>query len=236
MVLLNESKDVFRLGGEPTIFVKHFINTGDHPSVSTAPYRLSVNRKELLRKEIDNLLADIYLKQVEKGGIINIESGKNKYLLKISNAPTRGNTAENSVPYEANGVGATPETKSSTKPEVNASVMPKDRASESEDMRIGSGNEPRNENVRYDGRTKNDRYGYNKKSRGDSNRNNSYRGNQRFNRYPKPNEQRFNRFKNMGGYSPERFDVEEHYTEGYYLPQNKADSEDYSDEAHHDTS
>ncbi|GFY52199.1 hypothetical protein TNIN_238111 [Trichonephila inaurata madagascariensis] len=45
MVLLNESKDVFRLGGEPTPFVKHFINTGDHPPVSTAPYRLSSNRK-----------------------------------------------------------------------------------------------------------------------------------------------------------------------------------------------
>ncbi|GFV83080.1 retrovirus-related Pol polyprotein from transposon 412 [Trichonephila clavipes] len=58
MVLLNESKDVFRLGGEPTPFVKHFINTSDHPPVSTAPYRLSPNRKEHLRKEIDNLLAD----------------------------------------------------------------------------------------------------------------------------------------------------------------------------------
>ncbi|GFX44789.1 retrovirus-related Pol polyprotein from transposon 17.6 [Trichonephila clavipes] len=58
MVLLNESKDVFRLEGEPTPFVKWtFINTGDHPPVSTAPYRLSPNRKEALRKEIDNLLA-----------------------------------------------------------------------------------------------------------------------------------------------------------------------------------
>ncbi|GFT48239.1 retrovirus-related Pol polyprotein from transposon 412 [Trichonephila clavipes] len=47
IVLLNESKDVFRLGGESTPFVKHFINTGDHPPVSTAPYRLSPNRKEL---------------------------------------------------------------------------------------------------------------------------------------------------------------------------------------------
>ncbi|GFU78237.1 transposon Tf2-9 polyprotein [Trichonephila clavipes] len=37
MVLLNESKDVFRLGGEPTPFVKHFINTCDHPPVLTAP-------------------------------------------------------------------------------------------------------------------------------------------------------------------------------------------------------
>ncbi|GFX26065.1 transposon Ty3-I Gag-Pol polyprotein [Trichonephila clavipes] len=65
MVLLNESKDVFRLGGEPTPFVKHFINTGDHPPVSTAPYRLSPNRKEHLRKEIDNLLADNIIEECE---------------------------------------------------------------------------------------------------------------------------------------------------------------------------
>ncbi|GFW17414.1 retrovirus-related Pol polyprotein from transposon 297 [Trichonephila clavipes] len=65
MVLLNESKDVFRLGGEPTPFVKHFINTGDHPPVSTAPYRLSPNRKEHLRKEIDNLLAHNIIKECE---------------------------------------------------------------------------------------------------------------------------------------------------------------------------
>ncbi|GFS60850.1 hypothetical protein TNIN_83921 [Trichonephila inaurata madagascariensis] len=104
---------------------------------------------------------------------------------------------------ERNDVDATPETDSSTKPEANASVMPNDRASGSKDIRIGSGNEPRSKDVRCVGRTKNDRYGYNKQSRGNSNRNNSYRGNQRFNRYPKPNEQRFNRFKNRGGYYPE---------------------------------
>ncbi|GFV35460.1 hypothetical protein TNCV_3204921 [Trichonephila clavipes] len=147
--------------------------------------------KELLRKEIDNLLANIYQKQVGKSGIIDTEAGKNKYLLKISNDPTRGNTAENSVSDEVNDVNTTPETDSSTKPEGNASVMPQDRASEK---------------------------------------------NQRFNRYPKPNEQRFNRYKNRGGYSPEKFDVEEHYTEGDYLPQYKADSEDYFAEARHDTS
>ncbi|GFY75653.1 retrovirus-related Pol polyprotein from transposon 17.6 [Trichonephila inaurata madagascariensis] len=164
-------------------------------------------RKELLRKEIDNLLADIYQEQVEKGGLIDIEAGKNKYLLEISNAPTRSNTAENSVPDEANDVDATPETDSSTKPEENASVMPKDRASGSKDMRIGSSNDQK---IKI--------------------------GNQRFNRYPKPNEQRFHRFKNRGRYSPERFNVVEHYTEVDYLPQIKADSEDYSAEAHHDTS
>ncbi|GFX17517.1 ubiquitin domain-containing protein UBFD1 [Trichonephila clavipes] len=112
----------------------------------------------------------------------------------------------------------------------------KHRASESKDMHIGSGNELRNKSVRYDGRTKNNRYGYNKPSRSNSNRNYSYRGNQRFNRYSKLNEQRFNRFKNRGGYSPERFDVEEHYTERDYLPQYKADSEDYFAEAVHYTS
>ncbi|GFS64163.1 transposon Ty3-I Gag-Pol polyprotein [Trichonephila clavipes] len=58
MVLLNEYKDVFRLRGEPNSFVKHFINRCDPTSVSTAPYRLSPNRKELLRKEIYNFLAD----------------------------------------------------------------------------------------------------------------------------------------------------------------------------------
>ncbi|GFX99385.1 retrovirus-related Pol polyprotein from transposon 17.6 [Trichonephila clavipes] len=51
--------------GEPTPFVKHFINTGDHPPVSTAPYRLSPNRKEHLRKEIDNLLAHNIIKECE---------------------------------------------------------------------------------------------------------------------------------------------------------------------------
>ncbi|GFT06708.1 uncharacterized protein TNCV_1852351 [Trichonephila clavipes] len=43
MVMLNENKDIFKLGGEPTPFVKHFINTSDHSPVSTAPYRLSPN-------------------------------------------------------------------------------------------------------------------------------------------------------------------------------------------------
>ncbi|GFY42808.1 retrovirus-related Pol polyprotein from transposon 412 [Trichonephila inaurata madagascariensis] len=110
MVLLNESNDFFRLGEEPTSFIKNFIQ-----------------------------------KQAEKSGLIDIEAGKNKYLLEISNAPTRGNTAENSFPDEANDVDATPETDSSTKPEGNASVMTNDRASGSKGMRIGTGNEPRSE-------------------------------------------------------------------------------------------
>ncbi|GFX18840.1 hypothetical protein TNCV_4143611 [Trichonephila clavipes] len=64
---------------------------------------------------------------------------------------TETNDLHFSVPDEGNDIDATPETDSSTKPEGNASVMPKDRASESTDMRIGSGNEPRNKDVRRDG-------------------------------------------------------------------------------------
>ncbi|GFV29192.1 retrovirus-related Pol polyprotein from transposon 297 [Trichonephila clavipes] len=56
---------LFRLVGEPTSFVKHFINTSEHQPVSTAPYRLSPNRKEHLRKEIDNLLAHNIIEECE---------------------------------------------------------------------------------------------------------------------------------------------------------------------------
>lgn len=35
--------------------------------------------------EIQKRMADLYQKQVEKGGIIDIEAEKNKYLLEISN-------------------------------------------------------------------------------------------------------------------------------------------------------
>ncbi|GFU57811.1 e3 ubiquitin-protein ligase RNF25 [Nephila pilipes] len=180
-------------------------------------------------------MADLYQKQVEKGGIIDIEAEKNKYLLEISNAPTRGNATEKSNSNETNDVDVIPETDSSTVTEENAFVVPKDRASGSKDTRMSSNNESKNKDFKYDGRTKNDRYGYNKQSRNNSNRNNSYRGNQRFNRFPKPNAQHFNR-KNREAFSPERYGMDEQYAEENYLPQNKADSEDYSTEVSHDTS
>ncbi|GFY09644.1 transposon Tf2-11 polyprotein [Trichonephila clavipes] len=41
------------------------LNESDHPPVSTAPYRLSPNRKEHLRKEIDNLLAHNIIEECE---------------------------------------------------------------------------------------------------------------------------------------------------------------------------
>ncbi|GFS89251.1 retrovirus-related Pol polyprotein from transposon 297 [Trichonephila clavipes] len=41
------------------------LNESDHPPVSTAPYRLSPNRKEHLRKVIDNLLAHNIIEECE---------------------------------------------------------------------------------------------------------------------------------------------------------------------------
>ncbi|GFU90876.1 retrovirus-related Pol polyprotein from transposon 412 [Trichonephila clavipes] len=41
------------------------LNESDHPPVSIAPYRLSPNRKEHLRKEIDNLLAHNIIEECE---------------------------------------------------------------------------------------------------------------------------------------------------------------------------
>ncbi|GFX88799.1 transposon Tf2-9 polyprotein [Trichonephila clavipes] len=41
------------------------LNESDHPPVSTAPYRLSPNRKKHLRKEIDNLLAHNIIEERE---------------------------------------------------------------------------------------------------------------------------------------------------------------------------
>ncbi|GBM62381.1 Transposon Tf2-9 polyprotein [Araneus ventricosus] len=63
--LLNENEEIFRLGGEPTPYVKHYINTGDHPPVASTPYRLSPKRKELLRTEIDKLLANDVIEECE---------------------------------------------------------------------------------------------------------------------------------------------------------------------------
>ncbi|GBM64364.1 Transposon Ty3-I Gag-Pol polyprotein [Araneus ventricosus] len=52
-------------GGEPTPYVKHYINTGDHPPVASTPYRLSPKKKELLRTKIDKLLANDVLEECE---------------------------------------------------------------------------------------------------------------------------------------------------------------------------
>ncbi|KAF8785220.1 Transposon Ty3-I Gag-Pol polyprotein like [Argiope bruennichi] len=63
--LLNENEDIFRLGGQPTPYIKPFINTGGYPPVASTPYRLSPKQKELLNKEIDELLANDVIEECE---------------------------------------------------------------------------------------------------------------------------------------------------------------------------
>ncbi|GBM48047.1 hypothetical protein AVEN_34374-1 [Araneus ventricosus] len=63
--LLIENEEIFRQRGEPTSYVKHYINTGDHPPVASTPYRLSPKKKELLRTEIDKLLANDVIEECE---------------------------------------------------------------------------------------------------------------------------------------------------------------------------
>lgn len=39
--LLQENGDIFRVGGAPTLYAEHHIDTGDHPPISVPPYRLT---------------------------------------------------------------------------------------------------------------------------------------------------------------------------------------------------
>ncbi|XP_018575801.1 uncharacterized protein LOC108914458, partial [Anoplophora glabripennis] len=43
--LLEENQDIFEMGGEPTPYAEHYINTGDHPPISTPPYRMTTAKK-----------------------------------------------------------------------------------------------------------------------------------------------------------------------------------------------
>lgn len=55
--LISHYETCFRPGGEPTPYIEHRIDTGDAPPVASTPYRLSPARKEILKREIDALLA-----------------------------------------------------------------------------------------------------------------------------------------------------------------------------------
>ncbi|GBN45783.1 Transposon Ty3-I Gag-Pol polyprotein [Araneus ventricosus] len=55
--LLEEFEKCFERGEELTPFIEHKIDTGNHLPVAVTPYRLSPARQEILKKEIDVLLA-----------------------------------------------------------------------------------------------------------------------------------------------------------------------------------
>ncbi|XP_037866490.1 uncharacterized protein LOC119628437 [Bombyx mori] len=63
--LLGEYTDVFEEVGEPTPFSEHRIDTGDHPSIAVPPYRVTPVRKEVMRAELDKMLAEDVIEECE---------------------------------------------------------------------------------------------------------------------------------------------------------------------------
>lgn len=54
--LLEDNRDIFALGGEPTPFAEHCIDTGDHVPISVPPYRMAPGKREVLKLELNKLL------------------------------------------------------------------------------------------------------------------------------------------------------------------------------------
>ncbi|GFS56454.1 retrovirus-related Pol polyprotein from transposon 297 [Trichonephila clavipes] len=52
-------------GGEPTPIIEHRINTRDHLPVAVLPYRMNPSKKEILKQEIDKLLAEGIIEECE---------------------------------------------------------------------------------------------------------------------------------------------------------------------------
>ncbi|XP_047039644.1 uncharacterized protein LOC124644376 [Helicoverpa zea] len=62
---LVDNGDIFQLGGEPTPYAEHRIDTGEHPPISVPPYRLTPAKKELMRQEIEKMLKDDIIEECE---------------------------------------------------------------------------------------------------------------------------------------------------------------------------
>ncbi|GFU75033.1 retrovirus-related Pol polyprotein from transposon 297 [Trichonephila clavipes] len=64
-LLLESFQNVFEQGGEATNILEHHINTGNSPPISVPPYRMSPVKKEILRKEIEDLLEKDTIEECE---------------------------------------------------------------------------------------------------------------------------------------------------------------------------
>ncbi|GFV22308.1 hypothetical protein TNCV_3923681 [Trichonephila clavipes] len=64
-LLLESFQNVFEPGGEATNILEHHINTGNSPPISVPPYRMSPVKKEILRKEIEDLLEKDIIEECE---------------------------------------------------------------------------------------------------------------------------------------------------------------------------
>ncbi|GFY13748.1 retrovirus-related Pol polyprotein from transposon 297 [Trichonephila clavipes] len=63
--LLEKYEEFFQPGGEPTPIIEHRINTRDHLPVAVLPYRMNPSKKEILKREIDRLLAEGIIEECE---------------------------------------------------------------------------------------------------------------------------------------------------------------------------
>ncbi|GFT50235.1 retrovirus-related Pol polyprotein from transposon 297 [Trichonephila clavipes] len=64
-LLLESFQNVFKPEGETTNILEHHVNTGNSPPISELPYRMSPVKKEILRKEIEDLLEKDIIEECE---------------------------------------------------------------------------------------------------------------------------------------------------------------------------
>ncbi|GFV86653.1 retrovirus-related Pol polyprotein from transposon 17.6 [Trichonephila clavipes] len=64
-ILLDRNEACFQPGGEPTPYIEHRIDTGDYLPIATSPYRMNPVKKEVLRKQIEELLRQNVIEECE---------------------------------------------------------------------------------------------------------------------------------------------------------------------------
>ncbi|XP_049878826.1 uncharacterized protein LOC126375782 [Pectinophora gossypiella] len=63
--VLDRHEDVFNLGGAPTPYAEHRIDTGDHVPVAVPPYRLTPAKKAIMEAELGKMLAEGIIEECE---------------------------------------------------------------------------------------------------------------------------------------------------------------------------
>ncbi|GFT10576.1 hypothetical protein TNCV_1943271 [Trichonephila clavipes] len=99
--MLKSFLNVFELGGEATNILEHHINTGNSPPISVPPYRMSPVKKEILRKEIEDLLEKDIIKECKShygAPVVLIPKPNNRFRLCIDYQKLNEVTASDTYP------------------------------------------------------------------------------------------------------------------------------------------
>ncbi|XP_045541416.1 uncharacterized protein LOC123722896 [Papilio machaon] len=62
---LKQNEDLFEPGGGPTPYAEHHIDTGDNAPIAVPPYRLTPAKKEIVKAELEKMLADDVIEECE---------------------------------------------------------------------------------------------------------------------------------------------------------------------------